>query len=191
MKEIHQNANSGWPWLECIWVGFFLFFVLLTFCLGNPSHPYTHLPNNRLHRGSTWRWWRRQRLRNPTRAAQVYGEEVMWSIPCHNPDSPQVKVTAFYPIFMSNATPKSKGKVHWALLRWCNHRIQFVCSCIQMGDWKEASISNSSHTELPTTFSCLSSGPSTVQPKVFLSPLSAWLTPTAMLIPILDSPFLQ
>lgn len=149
-------------------------FVNLPFCLGNPPQPYTHLPDNCLRRGCTWTHLdgvkeTAGKKANQSSAGVWRGPGrggVIWSTPFHNPDSPQVKVTAFCPIFMSNTTHKSKDKVHWVLLRWCNYRIQLVCTCIQMEDWKKASISKSSHTELSTTFSLRSSGPSTMQPTI-------------------------
>lgn len=44
--------------------------------------------------------------------AQVYGEKATQSISFHNPDPPQVKVTALYALFTSNTTHKSKDKGH-------------------------------------------------------------------------------
>lgn len=86
------------------------------------------------------------------------------------------------PIFTLSTTHKSKDKVHRVLESWYNSRVQSVCtwhskSRREKKKKQTVTISKSSHTELSTAFSLISSGPSNMRYSTpcFSSPPSQFL----------------
>ena len=153
IKSYEGNTAKCWQWLALGGRYYEWVFPLLhrpTFCLGNPSQAHAptveHIACTEAAPaggGREGRWETQQRDTGRRLLSFI-------SLTLH-----RQKVTAFHPFshptWLTNPRIRDTSSIEL---------IQFIWTCIQIQDWQKQAVSKASHTEVSTTLSPVSSGPS-------------------------------